>query len=91
MVMVDADRAQDNHVKRAFGEPTGRREAAEQRRWADYSHAHGGKDGTPFPVRRDTYDRNIVALNEAVRRARLGDTEKFDALRRLARLGESDF
>jgi hypothetical protein len=55
------------------------------RRWADYSYAHGGKDGTPFPVDRATYDRNIAILTDAVRRARLGENEKFHALRRLAR------
>ena len=53
------------------------------RRWADYSFAHGGKDGTPFPVDRDTYDRNIQILLSAVRRARVGENEKFEALRRL--------
>ncbi len=56
------------------------------RRWADYSYAHGGKDGTPFPVNRETYDRNIVVLTDAVRKARLGENDKFDALRRLSRL-----
>lgn len=63
-----------------------REHAHDVRRWADYSHAHGGKDGTPFPVDRDTYDRNIAVLTDAVRRARLGENDKFDALRRLARL-----
>lgn len=53
------------------------------KRWADYSFAHGGKDGTPFPVDRDTYDRNIQILLNAVRRARVGENEKFEALRRL--------
>lgn len=61
--------------------------ASDARRWADYSYAHGGKDRTPFPVDRDTYDRNIFVLTDAVRRARLGQTEKFDALRRLSALG----
>jgi hypothetical protein len=61
--------------------------AADPRRWADYSHAHGGKDGTPFPVDRDTYDRNIAVLTDAVRRAQLGQNDKVDALRRLAQLG----
>ncbi len=56
------------------------------RRWADYSYAHGGKDGTPFPVDRDTYDRNIDILADAVRRARLGDNDKFHALKRLAKV-----
>ena len=60
---------------------------ADPRRWADYSHAHGGKDGTPFPVDRETYDRNIVVLTDAVRRARLGQNDKFNALRRLSKLG----
>jgi hypothetical protein len=59
--------------------------AADQRRWPDYSYAHGGKDRTPFPVDCDTYDRNIALLTEAVRRARLGENDKIEALRRLAR------
>jgi len=56
------------------------------RRWADYSYTHGGKDGTPFPVNREIYDRNIGVLTDAVRRARLGENDKFNALRRLSRL-----
>ena len=58
--------------------------APNQRRWADYAYAHGGKDGTPFPVDRDTYDRSIAVLTDAVRKARVGNTEKTEALRRLA-------
>jgi hypothetical protein len=54
------------------------------RPWADYAYTHGGKDGTPFPVDRATYDRRIAVLSDAVRRARVGDNDKFDALRRLA-------
>ena len=57
-----------------------------ERKWADYSLAHGGKDGFPFPVDRKTYDRNIAVLSDAVRRARIGETAKTDALRRLARV-----
>jgi hypothetical protein len=66
-------------------------EADAPRRWADYSYARGGKDGTPFPIDRDTYDRNIAILTDAVRRARVGENDKFHALKRLAkaeRLGE---
>jgi hypothetical protein len=55
-----------------------------KRSWADYSYAHGGKDGTPHPVDRKTYDRSIAVLTDAVRKARVGDTEKTDALKRLA-------
>ena len=59
------------------------------RRWADYSYAHGGKDGHPFPVDRDTYDRNIHILLDAVRTSRLGETDKRDALKRLAAATET--
>ena len=59
--------------------------ASSERRWADYSYAHGGKDGTPYPVDRNTYDRNIAVLHDAVRQARLGDKDKSNALRRLAK------
>ena len=60
-------------------------EAPEQTRsWADYSYAHGGKDGHPFPVDRMTYDRNIAVLEDAVRKARIGQAEKVDALKRLS-------
>jgi hypothetical protein len=55
------------------------------RRWADYAYAHGGKDGTPIPVDRRTYDQSLAELTDAVRRARVGDSLKTDALRRLAK------
>jgi hypothetical protein len=58
---------------------------APKRRWADYAYAHGGKDGTPFPVDRRTYDESIAVLTDAVRRARVGDSLKSDALKRLAK------
>src|SRR5690606_2871049 len=54
------------------------------RRWADYAYAHGGKDGFPFPVDRTTYDQSIAVLTDAVRKARVGETEKSDALKRLS-------
>ena len=81
----------DPTASRCMGNDPGHdiaRSAASTRRWADYSHAHGGKDGTPFPVDRDTYDRSIAVLTDAVRRARLGESDKFDALRRLSKLGQ---
>mgnify|MGYP001478596929 CR=1 FL=1 len=53
---------------------------------ARYSFAHGGKDGHPYPVRRDLYDRSVAVLQQAVERARLGDRDKLDALRRLSRV-----
>jgi hypothetical protein len=51
---------------------------------ARFSFAHGGKDGHPYPVDRSTYDRSIEALRVAVERAKLGQREKLEALRRLA-------
>jgi uncharacterized protein len=53
--------------------------------WRDparYAFAHGGKDGHPFPVDRTVYDRTIATLEESVRRARIGETERLQALRR---------
>jgi hypothetical protein len=51
-----------------------------------FSFAHGGKDGTPFPVDRPTYDATIESLRRAVTEVRAGRTEKVAALRRLAGL-----
>jgi len=50
---------------------------------ARFSLAHGGKDGHPFPVPLKVYDRTIATLKAAVAAARLGRTEKIDAIRRL--------
>ncbi len=55
---------------------------------ARFSFAHGGKDGHPYPVDRRNYDRSIGLLKEAVRKAKIGEREKLEALRRLARLTE---
>lgn len=56
---------------------------------ASYSFAHGGKDGTPFPVDRRTYDATIDSLRRVVTETKTGRTEKRDALKRLARLDVS--
>ncbi len=48
-----------------------------------FSFTHGGKDGYPFPVERDTYDRSIAILKEAVNKAKVGEYEKLRALKRL--------
>src|SRR5207249_11409094 len=50
---------------------------------ARFSLAHGGKDGHPFPVPLKVYDRTISVLKQAVGAARLGRTEKLEAIRRL--------
>lgn len=56
---------------------------------ARFSFAHGGKDGTPYPVDRATYDKTIAVLEQAIRRARLGEREELAALRRLSLLFRS--
>jgi uncharacterized protein len=50
---------------------------------ARFSLAHGGKDGHPFPVPLQVYDETLSVLKQAVSQARLGRSEKLDALRRL--------
>ena len=50
---------------------------------------HGGKDGTPFPVDRETYDRTIEVMRNALNAARIGHGEKVHAFRRLAKLGDA--
>ena len=54
---------------------------------ARYSFAHGGKDGFPYPVDRETYDKSIEYLAKAVNRSLLGISEKNEAVNRLRRLG----
>jgi hypothetical protein len=51
---------------------------------ARYAFAHGGKDGTPFPVERATYDRTIEVMGMALNAANIGRSEKVAAFRRLA-------
>jgi hypothetical protein len=50
---------------------------------ARFSFAHGGKDRHPFPVPLKVYDETIGVLKSAVAKARLGNTEKLAALKRL--------
>ncbi|MGI8498542.1 MAG: DUF763 domain-containing protein [Gemmatimonadaceae bacterium] len=57
---------------------------------ARFAFAHGGKDGTPFPVDRPTYDRTIEILRTAINRASVGRSEKVQAFKRLAALGEPE-
>jgi uncharacterized protein len=54
---------------------------------ARFSFAHGGKDGTPFPVDKLTYDRTIEILNKAINRSGIDRSEKVKAFERLARFG----
>jgi len=51
---------------------------------ARYSFAHGGKDATPYPVDRRTYDATIRFFDAVVRKMRLAPSERDTLLRRLS-------
>jgi hypothetical protein len=51
---------------------------------ARYSFAHGGKDGIPYPVDRETYDNSIDMLRSAVQRSKVDITIINQAVRRLS-------
>jgi uncharacterized protein len=55
---------------------------------ARFAFAHGGKDRTPFPVDRATYDKTIEILGLALNKAKVARTEKVQAFMRLAELGK---
>ncbi len=57
---------------------------------ARYSFAHGGKDGTPYPVDRSTYDHSIQFLEEMINRSDVEYTDKKKALKKLANLKGKD-
>jgi len=50
---------------------------------ARFSLAHGGKDRHPFPVATRVYDETITVMKSAIQRAKLGNEEMLQALRRL--------
>ncbi|MBC7114462.1 MAG: DUF763 domain-containing protein, partial [Archaeoglobi archaeon] len=55
--------------------------------WKDparYSYAHGGKDGTPYPVDKRNMERSIEILRKAIEESRAGNKEKMRALKRLS-------
>ena len=61
---------------------------------ARFSFAHGGKDGHPFTVPTRVYDETINSLQTAVEKAKLGNTDKqqaIKALTQIAQRAERDF
>ena len=50
---------------------------------ARYSFAHGGKDATPYPVDRKTYDQNIAILKKLVQKTHISPLEKQKIFRRI--------
>ena len=61
---------------------------------ARFAFAHGGKDGHPFPVPIAVYDETIGILQTAVQRAKMGQSEKLESMKKLhelARRAEDQF
>jgi len=56
---------------------------------ARFAFAVGGKDGRPHPVDTESLDETIGMLQSAVDRAKLGDKDKSNALRRLHSVAKS--
>src|SRR5690606_29445733 len=53
---------------------------------ARFSFAHGGKDGYPFPVPADIYDQTIRTLQTAIRKAKIGNSDKLAAIKKLSEI-----
>ncbi len=54
--------------------------------WKDpvkYSFAHGGKDGTPYPVDKEVYDNTVSVLEEDIEKAEVSEKDKKHAIKRL--------
>jgi uncharacterized protein len=66
-----------------YGTPASTRDPAR------FSFALGGKDGTPFPVDREAYDKTIEVLHAAVNRANIDRSERVRALKRLVAYGKA--
>jgi hypothetical protein len=61
---------------------------------ARFAFAHGGKDGHPFPVPTKVYDETISTLQRAVEKAKIGQSDKLQAIKKLTELAqkaEEDF
>ena len=66
-----------------YGTPASTRDPAR------FAFAHGGKDGTPFPVDRATYDRTIDTLHRAMANVKVDRSDKVEALKRLSRFART--
>jgi uncharacterized protein len=56
---------------------------------ARYAFAHGGKGRRPFPVPTYVYDETIATLQSLVERAKLGNTDKHEAIKKLTKLAQA--
>lgn len=55
---------------------------------ARFAFAHGGKDGHPFPVPTRVYDETISTLQQAVQKAKIGQSDKLQAIKKLTELAQ---
>ncbi|MEM8999163.1 MAG: DUF763 domain-containing protein [Bacteroidota bacterium] len=55
---------------------------------ARFAFAHGGKDATPFPVPTKVYDETIATIKKAVEKAKMGHTDKLEALKKLTQMAQ---
>jgi hypothetical protein len=65
-----------------YGTPASTRDPAR------FSFAVGGKDGFPYPVDLDTYDKTVDVLRAAVNKANIDRSERVKALKRLVEYGK---
>ena len=56
---------------------------------ARFSFAHGGKDGHPFPVPVKVYDESISILSKAVEKAKIDQSDKLQAIKKLGELARA--
>jgi len=50
---------------------------------ARYTFSVGGKDGTPFPVDRATYDKTLEIMEKGIKKSKISNREKVEAQKRL--------
>jgi hypothetical protein len=65
-----------------YGTPASTRDPAR------FSFAVGGKDGFPYPVHLETYDKTVEILRAAVNKANIDRSERVKALKRLVDYGK---
>jgi hypothetical protein len=65
-----------------YGTPASTRDPAR------FSFAVGGKDGFPYPVNLETYDKTVEVLRAAVNKANIDRSERVKALKRLVEYGK---
>ena len=55
---------------------------------ARFAFAHGGKSARPFPVPTHVYDETISTLKSSVEKAKLGENDKQEAIKKLTHLAQ---